>query len=120
MAISVKTSPNGQVSVVVPAGDHDLATASELRRALYPLATKVPLIVLNFAETTLLDSTALGVIVGACKRAEAHGHHIIGVNAHGTMLRALQITGIGDLVQLAKSTASLDVEIEQLLVRPKL
>ncbi len=119
MAISVTTSTTGRVSVVAPLGEHDIATAPALRRVLYELTTDVPLVVLDFAETTFLDSTVLGVLVSACKRSAAQSHRVIGVNAHGIVLKALQITGIGDLLQVAETVATLDSEIEALLVRQR-
>jgi anti-sigma B factor antagonist len=117
MAISVTTSTTGRVAVVAPLGDHDIATAPALRRVLYELSADVPLIVLDFTETTFLDSTVMGVLVSGCKRSAAHGHRIIGINANGIVLKALEITGIGDLLQLAEAAADLDSEIEQMLVR---
>jgi anti-sigma B factor antagonist len=118
MAISVTTSSSGRVAVVAALGEHDIATAPALRRVLYELSADVPLVVLDFAETTFLDSTVLGVLVSGCKRSASHGHRIIGVNASGIVLKALEITGIGDLLQLAETAANLDREIEALLARP--
>jgi anti-anti-sigma factor len=112
MALSVTTSSTRRVAVVAPLGEHDIATAPALRRVLYELSTDVPLVVLDFAETSLL-----GVLVSACKRSASHGHRVIGVNATGIVLKALEITGIGDLLQLEETAASLDDEIEALLVR---
>lgn len=100
MAVQVSKSATGRVAVVALLGEQDLGTAEELRHKLLELSTRVPLVVIDFAATTFLDSTIIGVLVAAWKRSARHGHQVLGVNAHATVLKALQLTGVDSLLQM--------------------
>jgi anti-sigma B factor antagonist len=115
MAVQVTSSASGRVVVLALVGEHDIATAPELRRAMAELSSNVSLVVLDFDATDFVDSTVLGVIVGASRRAAAHGNRVIGVNAQGIVLKALHITGVDDLLQMPQRVVGIDAELEELL-----
>lgn len=93
----------------------DLAYADELRTALLEECRDVPLAVLDLTHTTFLDSSIMGVIVGAHKRARAEGRTLMAVNAHGIVLKALQITGLDELLRMPGQSDDLDAELRALL-----
>jgi anti-anti-sigma factor len=114
-AVQVVASASGRVVVVSLVGEHDLANAENLRRTLLDLSSRVPLIVLDFDRTSFVDSSVLGVFAGACKRAARNGSSVIGVNARGIVLRALSMTGLDGLLDLAPPPGELERELAALL-----
>ena len=118
MPIHVTSSGTGRVVVVSLVGDHDLASAEHIRQTLLELSSHVSLVVLDFDATTFVDSSVLGVFVGAAKRAARHGNRVIGVNAHGIVARAMQMTQIDVLLGLPPSLGELDDELALLLRHP--
>lgn len=120
MTVQSTSSATGRVAVVALSGECDLATAEELRQSLVGLCSRVPLTVIDFAQTTFLDSTCIGVLVGAWKRAHRHGNQVLGINAHSCVRRALQLTGVDELLQLSERgtpavPATFEQELEVLL-----
>ena len=116
--VSVTASASGRVVVVSLVGEHDLSSAEHLRRTLLELSSHVSLIVLDFDQTTFVDSSVLGVFAGACKRAAKHGNSMIGVNARGIVLRALTMTGIDAVLSMPVPVGELEQELSALLDRP--
>ena len=80
-------------------GDHDIATSHEVRRALADVR-QVPLTVVELGDCTFVDSTVLGVLVGASRRAAEAGGRLVAVNASGIVARALELTGVDDLLHV--------------------
>jgi anti-sigma B factor antagonist len=118
-SVDVTASGSGRVVVVSLIGEHDLANAENLRRTLLELSSHVSLIVLDFAQTTFVDSSVLGVIAGTCKRAARHGNTVVGINAKGIVLRALTMTGIDAVLAMPVPVAELDDELADLLRRSR-
>lgn len=118
-SVEVTTSGSGRVAVVSLVGEHDLANAENLRRTLLELCSQTPLIVLDFAKTTFVDSSVLGVFAGTCKRAARQGSSVIGINATGIVLRALSMTGIDTILSMPVPAVDLDEELAGLLRRTR-
>jgi anti-sigma B factor antagonist len=118
MPIQISASGTGRVTVVSLVGDHDLASAEQIRQKLLELSSNVALVVLDFDATTFVDSSVLGVFVGAAKRAARHGNRLIGVNAKGIVLRALTMTGIDVLLDLPPSMGELEAGLADMLQLP--
>ncbi len=100
--VEVVRSSTQRVAVVSPVGEHDLATADQLRTVLQETVADAELVVLDFARTTFVESTVLGVIVAGWRRRRERGQRLLGVNAHGIVARALDITGVDGLLHLAE------------------
>jgi len=79
--------------VVCVAGEIDVYTAPRLREQLMPLAGAGTLIV-DLSEVSFLDSTALGVLVGAMKRQRERGGTMRIVTAGTRVRRLFEITGL--------------------------
>src|SRR4051794_41610591 len=74
-------SIDDQRHVVAVAGEIDLFTAPELKSALgEALEAGHTRIVVDLTNTSFLDSTALGVLIGAVKRLPARGGGLTDVN----------------------------------------
>lgn len=111
VTVTVASSAGGQVAVVRLVGDHDIATAQAVRRALVEAGGVAELVVIDFAETRFLDCRMLTVFVAVAKRRLPPMTNLIGINAHGIALRVLQLTGL-DQVLLCNDGLDVDVAVQ--------
>ena len=85
------------LTVLTISGEHDLSTAADLRRRLDQLISGGDPIVIDLSPATFVDSSVLGVILDARRRAEAAGlgfavtHE---ANGNEAVARVLDITGL--------------------------
>ncbi len=85
----------GGLPVVSVAGEIDVATAPQLRDRLQAqVAAGNATIGVNLLDVTFLDSTALGVLVGALKRCREAGGDLRLVMAEPRILKVFEITGL--------------------------
>jgi len=96
--------------VIAVSGEIDVATAPQLRECLHGvIAQGDATVVLDLLGVTFLDSTALGVLVGALKRCREAGGDLQVVVADPRIMKIFEITGltsvftIADTVQAAGS-----------------
>jgi anti-sigma B factor antagonist len=83
------------VPVVSASGEIDVATAPPLRDRLQALAASgKPTVVVDLLDVTFLDSTALGVLVGALKRCRESGGDLPLVITEPRILKVFEITGL--------------------------
>lgn len=83
------------VPVVVASGEIDVATAPPLRDRLQSLTTAgKSTVVVDLLGVTFLDSTALGVLVGALKRCREAGGDLPLVITEPRILKVFEITGL--------------------------
>ncbi|MGH9089447.1 MAG: STAS domain-containing protein [Acidimicrobiales bacterium] len=86
------------VPVVSAAGEIDVATAPPLRDRLQALtASGKSTVVVDLLGVTFLDSTALGVLVGALKRCRESGGDLPLVITEPRILKVFEITGLTDV-----------------------
>jgi anti-sigma B factor antagonist len=84
--------------VVAVAGEIDLFTAPELKAALgESLEAGRTRIVVDLSETTFLDSTALGVLIGAVKRLRSRDGVLTIVNTDANIAKTFEITGLDQI-----------------------
>jgi anti-sigma B factor antagonist len=84
--------------VVAVAGEIDLFTAPELKAALgEALESGRTRIVVDLTETTFLDSTALGVLIGAVKRLRSRDGVLTIVNTDANIAKTFEITGLDQI-----------------------
>jgi anti-sigma B factor antagonist len=88
--------------VVRVAGEIDVYTAPRLREQLIRLVGSGSVIV-DLDEVTFLDSTALGVLVGALKRQRDHGGTFSVVASGNRVRRLFDITGLTRVFPFYKS-----------------
>jgi anti-sigma B factor antagonist len=77
-------------------GEHDLSTAPQLRRRLEELLDEGTGVVLDLSRATFIDSSILGVILDAKRRAaEAKvGYAVLHTNGADPVDRVLEVTGL--------------------------
>ena len=85
----------GGIEVVDVDGEIDIYTAPRLRELLIDLVSKGSRqIVVNLEKVGFLDSTGLGVLVGALNRVRAFDGSLDLVCTRGRILEILKITGL--------------------------
>src|SRR5690348_9800269 len=84
--------------VVAVTGEIDLFTAPELKSALSEaLESGHTRIVVDLTETSFLDSTALGVLIGAVKRLRSRDGALVIVNVDQNIAKTFEITGLDQI-----------------------
>jgi anti-sigma B factor antagonist len=82
-------------SVIALAGEVDLYTAPEFKqRLLEAIAQGATRVVVDLSDTTFIDSTALGVLVGAVKRLREHDGRLALVCNDRNIAKIFEITGL--------------------------
>jgi anti-sigma B factor antagonist len=84
--------------VLAVRGEIDLFTAPELKQVLAESieAGRIRIIV-DLTETTFLDSTALGVLIGAVKRLRSRHGALAIVNVDENIAKTFEITGLDQI-----------------------
>jgi anti-sigma B factor antagonist len=87
---------NEGLAVLTVRGEHDLSTAPDLRRRLKALIGEGDAIVVDLSPATFVDSTILGVILDACRRASdaGLGFAVAAANGGSAVDRVLEVTGL--------------------------
>lgn len=86
------------VPIVAVSGEIDVATAPPLRERLQAQSASGPAtLIVDLSAVTFLDSTALGVLVGALKRCREAGGNLPLVITEPRILKVFEITGLTDV-----------------------
>ena len=89
------------IATVSVRGEVDVYTAPQLRERLYAVvgdgATRV---VLDLSAMTFIDSTGLGVVVGALKRLRESGGDLVLRSPSRSTRKVLEITGLTRIVEI--------------------
>jgi anti-sigma B factor antagonist len=97
-------------TVVAVSGEIDVATAPQLQECLHSLiAGGKTTLILDLLSVTFLDSTALGVLVGALKRCREEGGDLHLVVTDPRIIKIFEITGLTTVFPIADSLASVSV-----------
>ncbi len=96
--IEVTNAGEPAAPVFTLGGSLDIATSPTLRAALIDAADREQHeIIVDLSDLEFLDSTGLGALIGAHKRAGEHGGAVRLVAQEGQILRLLRITGLLDV-----------------------
>jgi anti-sigma B factor antagonist len=101
--------------VVAVRGEIDLFTAPELKSALgEAIEGGRTRIVVDLSETSFLDSTALGVLIGTVKRLRSRDGRLTIVNVDQNIAKTFEITGLDQIFTIRstreEALAALDEE----------
>jgi anti-sigma B factor antagonist len=96
MNFDIKTEELGDDAYVISlAGEVDLYTAPEFKQQLLDVITKgAKSVVVDFSNTTFIDSTTLGVLVGGVKRLRANEGQLSLVCSDRNITKIFEITGL--------------------------
>jgi anti-sigma B factor antagonist len=101
--------------IVAVRGEIDLFTAPELKQKLTDaIEGGKTRIVVDLAQTTFLDSTALGVLIGAVKRLRTRDGALVIINVDQNIAKTFEITGLDQIFTIVgereAAIAALDAE----------
>ncbi|MCD9624631.1 STAS domain-containing protein [Rhabdothermincola salaria] len=101
-ALDVSAAPGADaVTIVAVTGELDMASAPRLRQELVSLASAGrTTIVIDLAGVDFLDSTGLGVVLGALKRVRAAGGDLALARTEPQVAKVFEITRLSDIMPL--------------------
>lgn len=95
MELQISTNRTGNRVVVAPQGEIDLSTNDTFRKAIDEAFLNGPVdLVIDLNAVTFIDSTGLGALIGARRRAHAFRGSLLLVCDTHVVLRVMQITGL--------------------------
>jgi anti-sigma B factor antagonist len=95
---------DGDTHIVSVTGEVDLFTAPEFKqRVMTPIAAGVDHVIVDLMETTFIDSSSLGVLIGAHRRLKARGGRLIVACGAESIVKTFRITGLDGVFQLTDS-----------------
>ena len=102
---AIKDRPvDGNTHVVSVTGEVDLFTAPEFKqRVTAPIAAGVDHVIVDLMDTTFIDSSSLGVLIGAHRRLKARGGGLIVACDAESIVKTFRITGLDGVFQLTDS-----------------
>ncbi len=91
-------------AVVAPSGEIDVAAAPALRDALGRLVDEgTTRVVVDLDDVDFIDSTGLGVLVGAVRRARSAEGDLRLVCTNPRILKVFDVTGLDDVFVIGES-----------------
>ena len=105
MNFDIKTEHLGDNSYVIAlAGEVDLYTAPEFKQQLLEvIAQGAKNVVVDFSDTTFIDSTTLGVLVGGVKRLRTNDGQLSLVCSDRNITKIFEITGLDRVFTIYRS-----------------
>jgi anti-sigma B factor antagonist len=92
--------------VVQPHGEIDMHTAPKLGRRLLGLLDEGKIrLVVDLSRVTFMDSTGIGVILNALRRATGRDGGLVLVCPTERVLRPFEVTGLAGHIRIARSRA---------------
>ena len=95
--------PQSGAHVIAVAGEVDIFTAPELKRSIGAVDGGAREIVVDLTETRFLDSTALGVLIGAVKRLRPMDGRLVIVNTEPSTAKTFEITGLDQIFSIVET-----------------
>jgi anti-sigma B factor antagonist len=103
--------------VIAARGEIDLFTAPELKQVITEVIENGERrVAIDLSEVSFLDSTALGVLIGAVKRLRSRGGALAVINTDSSIAKTFEITGLDQIFTIvatrAEALEALDDAIE--------
>ncbi|SMO89096.1 STAS domain-containing protein [Melghirimyces algeriensis] len=89
-----------QERTLVVSGEVDAFTAPQLREKLMPLCQENCKVYLNLSQVDYMDSTGLGVLIGAFKKLRSQRGRLILTGVSPRLKRLLNITGLSEILEI--------------------
>ncbi len=95
---------DGDTHVVAVSGEIDLFTAPEFKqRVSAPIDAGRSRVIVDLTATTFIDSSSLGVLIGAHRRLKLRGGSLILVSENEAIAKTFKITGLDGVFTIATS-----------------
>ena len=102
-ALTIGVRRERDYAIVTAAGEIDIATGAGLRERLSELAATGRPLVVELDQVSFNDSAGLGALVGAAKRAAAHGASLHVACARPQVRQLFRLTGLDRQIPLART-----------------
>ena len=90
--------------VIAVRGEIDLFTAPEFKQRMsQPIDDGVQRLVVDLSHTTFIDSSSLGVLIGAHRRLKQRNGSLVVVCDNDTIVKTFKITGLDGVFTLVRS-----------------
>jgi anti-sigma B factor antagonist len=90
--------------VVSVRGEVDLFTAPEFKqRVMAPIAAGVERLIVDLTDTTFVDSSSLGVLIGAHRRLKSRGGILVVACGAEAIVKTFRITGLDSVFRVVDS-----------------
>lgn len=101
--IAVRPDGRGRVVVAVD-GEMDLFTVPQFERSVaHGLARTETMLVIDLTRATFMESSSLGVLIGAHRRLARHGRSLVIACDQEVILKVLRITGLDGVFEVVPS-----------------
>lgn len=102
----------GGAHVVAVTGEVDLFTAPEFKqRVMAPIARGVDHVIVDLTRATFIDSSSLGILIGANRRLKEHGGRLAIACEADAIVKTFRITGLDGVFRLVPTVqAALDAD----------
>jgi anti-sigma B factor antagonist len=95
---------DGETQIVAVTGEVDIFTAPEFKqRVMMAIADGVELLIVDLSGTSFIDSSSLGVLIGAHRRLAARGGRLVVVCNREAIVKTFKITGLDGVFELVDS-----------------
>jgi anti-sigma B factor antagonist len=102
-AIEDRRAADG-IHVVTVTGEIDLFTAPEFKQRMgRPIDDGVTRLIVDLTATTFIDSSSLGVLIGAHRRLRQRGGSLVVVCDNEAIVKTFKITGLDGVFTLVPS-----------------
>ena len=107
MEFGVAVASRGEWQVLTVTGEIDMATAPRFRqRLLAVISTGVQNVVIDLSSVDFIDSTGLGVLMGAAKRVRSAGGDIRLVSVGSRLSDLIELTRLDRVLDVFDSLAA--------------
>ena len=90
--------------IVAVAGEIDLFTAPEFKQRMStPIDDGIGRLIVDLSATTFIDSSSLGVLIGAHRRLKQRDGKLVVVCDNDTIVKTFKITGLDGVFTLVRS-----------------
>ena len=100
-ALTITVRSERGVVIAAVTGEVDISTVARLRERLSGLADGGQTLIVDLNRVTFIDSAGLGALVGAARRAAAHGGSLHAACARPQTRKLLWLTGVDRRIPLA-------------------
>ncbi|MBB6627990.1 STAS domain-containing protein [Nocardioides sp. KIGAM211] len=111
MQLEIAVRPEDGRHVVVATGEVDVATRNQLKSVIDELIVQGHVhLVVDLDETTFLDSTGLGVLIGARRKTHAFMGSFAIVCNRPQLLKVFRITGLDKVFEIRQTLPAVEAE----------
>jgi anti-sigma B factor antagonist len=100
-ALTIEVRHERGCAIVTAAGEIDISTVTPLRERLFEVAASGAPLVVDLEQVSFIDSVGLATLVGAAKRAAAHGGSLHVACALPKIRQLVRLTGLDCRIPLA-------------------